>query len=73
MPNFIHLIHKAGAGFKVSPHKLRHIYATILYNDGENADILSLGHKDPNTTKIYTTVIKETLRSMVSSNPLEYT
>lgn len=30
-----------------------------------------LGHKDPNTTKIYTTVNKEKMRAMVSSNPLE--
>lgn len=66
----------AGEGFKVSPHKLRHTCATVLYNEGEGADLLSiaelLGHQDPSTTKIYTTVKKEKLRSMVSSNPLEH-
>ncbi|WP_240416767.1 tyrosine-type recombinase/integrase [Paenibacillus periandrae] len=66
---------KAGAGFKVSPHKLRHTCATVLYNEGKDADLLAiaelLGHKDPNTTKIYTTVNKEKMRAMVTSNPLE--
>ncbi|WP_189019113.1 hypothetical protein [Paenibacillus marchantiophytorum] len=35
----------------------------MLYNEGKDVDLLAitelLGHKDPNTTKIYTTVNKE--------------
>ncbi|MFD2614600.1 tyrosine-type recombinase/integrase [Paenibacillus gansuensis] len=68
---------KAGGGMKVSPHKLRHTCATILYNEGEGADLLAvaelLGHKDPNTTKIYTKIKSEKLRSIVATNPLEHT
>ncbi|AGA60056.1 site-specific recombinase XerD (plasmid) [Thermobacillus composti KWC4] len=60
--------------FNVSPHKLRHTAATILYNDGE-ADLLAiselLGHKDPSTSKIYTKVNREKLRNVIQSNPLE--
>ena len=56
-------------------HQYEATCATILYNEGEGADLLSiaelLGHSDPNTTKIYTSVSKEKLRAMVSSNPLE--
>ncbi|MFC5402396.1 tyrosine-type recombinase/integrase [Cohnella soli] len=66
---------KAGQNLKVTPHKLRHTCATILYNEGENVDILGLaellGHEDPNTTKIYTKVNKQRLRQVVASNPLE--
>jgi site-specific recombinase XerD len=61
--------------FNVSPHKLRHTCATILYNEG-NADILAiaelLGHKDPSTSKIYTKIKQEKMRSVIESNPLNY-
>jgi site-specific recombinase XerD len=60
---------------QVSPHKLRHTCATVLYNEGEGADLLAiaelLGHADPKTTTIYTKVNKEKLRAVVASNPLE--
>lgn len=61
--------------FNVSPHKLRHTCATILYNEG-NADLLAiaelLGHKDPSTSKIYTKIKQEKMRSVIESNPLNY-
>ncbi|WP_206107413.1 tyrosine-type recombinase/integrase [Paenibacillus apii] len=45
---------------KVTPHKLTHTCATVLYNDGEGADLLAiadlLGHADPKTATIYTKV-----------------
>lgn len=62
---------------KVTPHKLRHTCATVLYNDGEGADLLAiaelLGHADPKTTTIYTKVNIEKMRKIVISNPLELT
>ncbi|GMX67451.1 tyrosine recombinase XerC [Paenibacillus elgii] len=63
--------------YKVTPHKLRHTCATVLYNDGEGADLLAiadlLGHADPKTTTIYTKVNIEKMRKVVTSNPLELT
>lgn len=60
---------------KVSPHKLRHTCATVLYNDGEGADLLAiaelLGHADPKSSTIYTKINKEKLRAVIASNPLE--
>ncbi|MBT2764424.1 tyrosine-type recombinase/integrase [Paenibacillus sp. ISL-20] len=62
---------------KVTPHKLRHTCATVLYNDGEGADLLAiadlLGHADPKTATIYTKVNIEKMRKIVTSNPLELT
>jgi site-specific recombinase XerD len=74
------IAHEAGVranNLQVSPHKLRHTCATVLYNEGEGADLLAiaelLGHADPKTTTIYTKVNKEKLRAVVASNPLEGT
>lgn len=62
---------------KVTPHKLRHTCATVLYNNGEGADLLAiadlLGHADPKTTTIYTKVNIEKMRKIVTSSPLELT
>jgi integrase/recombinase XerD len=63
--------------YNVTPHKLRHTCATVLYNDGEGADLLAiadlLGHADPKTATIYTKVNIEKMRKIVTSNPLELT
>lgn len=63
--------------YKVTPHKLRHTCATVLYNDGEGADLLAiaelLGHADPKTATIYTKANIEKMRKIVTSNPLELT
>lgn len=57
---------------KLTPHKLRHTSATLMYKAG--ADIRSLqmilGHTNVSTTQIYTHVDDDELRSVVANNPL---
>jgi len=58
---------KAGIDKKISPHKLRHTYATNLLNAGaELVDIKALlGHESIGITQIYTNVGQERMEKVV--------
>ncbi|KAB2922166.1 MAG: tyrosine-type recombinase/integrase [Candidatus Contendobacter sp.] len=61
------MLEKAGIDKKISPHKLRHTYATNLLNAGaELVDIKALlGHESISTTQIYTNVGQERMEQVV--------
>jgi integrase/recombinase XerD len=61
------MLKKAGIEKKISPHKLRHTYATNLLNAGaELVDIKALlGHESVATTQIYTNVGQERMEQVV--------
>ena len=72
--SFWHILRKyavqAGINDHLSPHTLRHAFATHMINNGADLRVvqLLLGHSDLSTTQLYTHIAKNELRELHCKN-----
>lgn len=68
------LTSKAKINSHITPHTMRHTFATHLLNEGAELTTVKelLGHKNLSTTSIYTHLSKEHIRNVVSNSHPRY-
>ncbi len=61
----------AGIKKNVTPHTLRHTFATLLYEDNDLLEIKELlGHESVATTQIYAHIASQSKKDVIDNNPL---
>lgn len=65
---------RKATGLDITPHKLRHTFATLMLEGGSNIFAISqmMGHSDIKTTTIYLAATPEHLREQMAKHPLNY-